>query len=153
VVVVVMQVLCTACGPSCERERRQGVKLEDMTDAQKAAFGLMGADTEPWGFQVDRHHPVLQSEQDKGLMLVNALPEAQRLQAIIRTSKTGNDYVAEASRRAALRLDRARPTRPPPQSPGIPAPVQFVNPLEGPHNLGRRIPSQAGARDQQRAIS
>jgi hypothetical protein len=95
-------------------------------------FTVMGtpSDTEPWGFQVDGHHlvinyfilgdqvvmspvfmgseppvattgtyagvSVLQSEQDKGLALINAIPEVQRQQAIINTSKTGNDNLTEA---------------------------------------------------------
>jgi hypothetical protein len=86
--------------------------------------------TEPWGFQVDGHHlvinyfvlgdqvvmspvfmgseppvattgtyaglSVLQNEQNYGLALINAIPEAQRSKAIIEVSKTGNNNVAEA---------------------------------------------------------
>jgi hypothetical protein len=39
---------------------------------------------------------VLQDEQNKGLALINALDEAQRKQAIIEVSKTGNNNVGEA---------------------------------------------------------
>lgn len=39
---------------------------------------------------------VLQDEQRKGLALINALNEAQRKQAIIKLSKSGNNNVAEA---------------------------------------------------------
>src|SRR5688572_13475443 len=39
---------------------------------------------------------ILDDEQDKALALVNALPEAQRAKAVVRTSKTGNDNVGEA---------------------------------------------------------
>ena len=41
---------------------------------------------------------VLQSEQDRGLALINALDAEQRAAAIVRTSKTGNDNVGEAFR-------------------------------------------------------
>src|SRR5689334_11457737 len=88
------------------------------------------SETEPWGFQVDGHHlvinyfvlgdqvvmspvfmgaeppvaasgtyagvSVLQSEQNKGLALINAIPDNQRQRAIIQPSKTGNNNVAEA---------------------------------------------------------
>ena len=39
---------------------------------------------------------ILQEEQDKGLALINALPEAQRKKAVIEVSKTGNNNVGEA---------------------------------------------------------
>ncbi len=39
---------------------------------------------------------ILQAEQDKGLELINALPEPQRKAAIVEVSKTGNNNVAEA---------------------------------------------------------
>jgi len=39
---------------------------------------------------------VLQTEQNKGLALVNAIPEAQRQRAIVKVSKTGNDNLTEA---------------------------------------------------------
>ncbi|HUG53234.1 MAG TPA: DUF3500 domain-containing protein [Vicinamibacteria bacterium] len=41
---------------------------------------------------------VLQEEQDHGLAMINALPEAQRRRAILRGSKPGNDTVGEAFR-------------------------------------------------------
>lgn len=39
---------------------------------------------------------ILQDEQNKGLALVNALPEAQRKKAILSVSKTGNNNLTEA---------------------------------------------------------
>jgi hypothetical protein len=39
---------------------------------------------------------ILQDEQNKGLAMINALDEAQRKKAIIKTSKTGNNNVSEA---------------------------------------------------------
>ncbi|HYE17343.1 MAG TPA: DUF3500 domain-containing protein [Tepidisphaeraceae bacterium] len=39
---------------------------------------------------------ILDDEQDKALAFVNALAEAQRAKAVIKTSKTGNDNVGEA---------------------------------------------------------
>jgi hypothetical protein len=39
---------------------------------------------------------ILQAEQDKGLALINAMPEAARKKAIIEVSKTGNNNVGEA---------------------------------------------------------
>jgi hypothetical protein len=41
---------------------------------------------------------VLQSEQNRGLEMINALTAAQRAKAILRLSKTGNDNVSEAFR-------------------------------------------------------
>jgi Protein of unknown function (DUF3500) len=41
---------------------------------------------------------ILQREQDLGLALVRALPDAQRARAILRGDKTGNDNVGEAFR-------------------------------------------------------
>lgn len=86
--------------------------------------------TEPWGWQVDGHHliinyfvlgdqvvmtplfvgsepviahsgkyagtKILQTEQGKGLAFVNALTDDQRKQAVIQTSKTGNNNLTEA---------------------------------------------------------
>jgi hypothetical protein len=93
---------------------------------------VMGApsDTEPWGWQLDGHHLVinyfvlgdqvvmtptfmgsepvtatsgryegtivLQNEQNKGLVLINALDDAQREKVIIEVSKTRNNNVGEA---------------------------------------------------------
>jgi hypothetical protein len=155
--------------------QRQGVSLQDMTDAQKAAaFSLLGAalsakglensknimkinttegellnqlnrfnenlywftvmgrpsETEPWGFQLDGHHliinyfvlgdqvvmtptfmgaeppaapsgtyrglSVLQTEQEKGLAMINALNEAQRGKVIVQANKTVDNLVAGA---------------------------------------------------------
>jgi hypothetical protein len=39
---------------------------------------------------------VLQDEQNKGLSLINALPEAQRNKAVLTVSKTGNNNLSEA---------------------------------------------------------
>jgi hypothetical protein len=39
---------------------------------------------------------ILQEEQNKGAALINALPEAQRAEAIIQVSKTGNNNLTEA---------------------------------------------------------
>jgi hypothetical protein len=39
---------------------------------------------------------ILQEEQGKGLALINGLNEAQRAKAVLRTTKTGNDNLAEA---------------------------------------------------------
>jgi hypothetical protein len=86
--------------------------------------------TEPWGWQFDGHHAVinyfvqrdqvvmtplfagsepviarsgkyagtvvLQEEQKRGLAMLNALSEAQRKQAILSVSKTGNNNIGEA---------------------------------------------------------
>lgn len=95
-------------------------------------FTIMGtpSDTEPWGFQLDGHHlvinyfilgdqvvmtpvfmgaeppiatsgeydglSVLQTEQDKGLAMINALTGEQQAVAIIQVSKTGDNNLAEA---------------------------------------------------------
>jgi hypothetical protein len=48
---------------------------------------------------------VLQTEQDRGLALINALSDAQRQRAVIKLAKTGNDNVGEAFR-DNLDLDR-----------------------------------------------
>jgi hypothetical protein len=86
--------------------------------------------TEPWGWQLDGHHAIinyfvlgdqvvmtphflgsepvratsgkykdlviLQQEQNDGLKMLQALPEAQRRKATLTFSKTGNDNLAEA---------------------------------------------------------
>ena len=82
--------------------------------------------TEPWGWQFDGHHAVinyfvlrdqvvmtplfagsepviartgtvvLQEEQTRGLAILNALDAAQRKQAIVSVSKTGNNNISEA---------------------------------------------------------
>lgn len=41
---------------------------------------------------------ILQAEQDKGLAFVRALTDAQRAQAVLRVTKTGNDNIGEAFR-------------------------------------------------------
>ncbi len=95
-------------------------------------FMVMGtpSDIEPWGFQVDGHHlvinyfilgdqvmmtpvfmgaeppvattgtyaglSVLQTEQDKGLTFMKAMPAAQQAQAALATAKSADNNVAEA---------------------------------------------------------